>query len=514
MARNVAAVLGAGLLLAGGGSFLIFGFETATRLILAAGILLVGIAVAIEPDAVVGKAKTRTAMYGGNTVLLAIVVIGILAAINVLGARRHERWDLTSNKQFSLSDATAKLLGDLQKPIQVTAFFSFDDTRRGEFGDLLREYQVRANGMLEYEFVDPVEQPARAQQAGIREFGTTVLFMDDRRQQITGTRESDLTTGILRLIQPKAKTAYFTVGHNERRLDGFDVDGYGNIKASMESDNFVVEPLNLLAANAVPEDASVVVIAGPRQKFGESEVQALNEYLDKAGKLMVLVDPKIDTGLAPVFARWNIEVGQNYVVDTDRNAFYRSPFNPVAARFPVHKITEQIPAVLFPSTVAITTPRDSGRGVIINPLGQSTDRSWVEADEAALRDPQLIRFDEGADTRGPLNVAVAIEVTQEQAPPAGSDAPTPPKTRVVIFGTSRLVTNEVFQVPVGNRDYFMNAANWLAEAEELIAIRPKPPDDRKMFLTGAQQNIVLYSTTLFLPLIVLGIGATVWWSRR
>ena len=508
---------GVGLLLVAGafGYYLIFGaFDTPMRIMLGGGVLLVGIAVAIDPSAVWGGLTTRNALYGGNTLTIAAIGLGILALINVLAARRHERWDLTASQQFSLSDETVKVLQRLDQPIQVTGFFSIDDTRRQEFGDLLREYEIRSDGRISHEFVDPVERPALAQQFGIREFGTTILQMGDRRQQITGTRESDLSTGILRLIEPRAKKAYFTAGHNEHRLDATDNDGYSQLKTSMESDNFVVEPLNLFATGTVPEDAGVVIVAGPKLPFDEPEQQALIDYLGRGGKLMILADPKVDAGLGPVVSQWSLEIGQPYVVDTDPNAFaFRSPFNPVVSRFPVHKITEQLPLVLFPSTTYVNVPRDTPRGATITSLAQTSDRSWAETDEAALRDPQAIRFDEGADIRGPLTLAVAVETRPDTAPGSEPDLTTP-QARLVILGTSRLVANQVFSLNLGNRDFFLNAANWLAEAEELISIRAKPTDNRTLFLTGAQQNTVLYSTVIFLPLAVIAAGAAVWWSRR
>ncbi|MFN8521899.1 MAG: Gldg family protein [Chloroflexota bacterium] len=514
-ARNASAVLGVVALLVAGGWYLILGFESSTRIILAVGILFVGVAFAIEPEAVVDRAKTRAALYGGNTVAIAAIIIGILAVINVLGSRRHERWDLSASQQNSLSDETLKIVRGLSEPIEAIAFFDTEDTRRREFEDLLREFQVRADGNFSYRFVNPVEAPGAAREYQIKELGTTVLLMADRRQQITGTRESDVTPAILRLVQPQAKKAYFTTGHGERRLDGFDLDSFGNLKATMESDNFTIEALNLFATAAVPDDATFVVIGGPRQKFGDEEVGALGAYLDRGGKILIMVDPKVDAGLGPIYARWKLEVGQAYAVDTDRNSFFRSPFNPVVSKYPVHRITEQQGLVLFPAAVALSPSKEPQRGVIVTPLAQTSANSWVETDEAAQRDPQAIKFDEGADTKGPLSLAVAVEVLPDTPPGTAADA-TGPKTRAIVIGTSRIVSNEVFQLggQITNRDFVLNAMNWLADAEELISIRARPSDDRKIFMSPAQQYAVLYSTALFAPALVLAGGVAVWWTRR
>src|ERR671929_38972 len=148
------AVLGILLLLAGGGYYLIFsGFDTTARILTAAGILLVGVAIAIDPESVWGALTTRNMLYGGNTLAMAAIFIGILVLVNVLGARQPKRWDLTSNQQFTLSDETIQVLNQIQQPIQAVAFFAPDDTRRRDPEDPRREDPLHANGQLSYQFV-------------------------------------------------------------------------------------------------------------------------------------------------------------------------------------------------------------------------------------------------------------------------------------------------------------------------------------------------------------------------
>lgn len=516
------AVVGGLLILAGIGYYLIFaGFDTAARVLTAAGILLVGVAVAIDPEAVWGKLTTRNFLYSGNTLLLAAVFIGILVLVNVLGARRTERWDLTAGKAFSLSDETIQVLQQIQQPVQAVAFFEPTDTRRRDIEDRLYEYQVRApSGMFSYQIVDPFEVPGLVQQLGVRELGTTVFIQGDRRQLVTGTREADLTTGLIKLVQPNPRKAYFTTGHQEHRIDGFDQDSYGQIKTQLESRNFVVETLNLFTTPEVPADASVVVIAGPKAPFSEAEVQALSAYVDRGGDLMILVDPAVDTGLGPLLSRWSIEVGRTYVVESDpRLVAARSPFLPVVERFGSHKITERLGLpVVFVIPTYLTAPRDPIQGWRVTTLAQTSDRSWAETDQSALSNPQNVQFNEGTDVKGPLTLGVAIEQMPDPAAAsaAAGEQSDQPKSRVVVFTTSRLATNEVFQLGanLGNTDLFINAASWAVGDDELISIRPREPENRTLFLTNAQKNFVMLSSILLLPAIVLGMGIIVWWSRR
>ncbi|MFN0074335.1 MAG: GldG family protein [Chloroflexota bacterium] len=509
--RGVAGFLGPVFLLASLGYWLVNNaFDTPMRLLLAVGIVLVGIYVAIDPEDVWSHLTARGSIYGGNTLVVAVAFLGILGLLNVLGQRRHERWDLTLNKTYTLSEQTLQISSNLAQPVQMIAFYSDQDSRRNDVQDLLREYETRSNGKITYEFIDPEARPSVAQQYQIREFGTTILRMGDQQQRVTGTRESDFTTGLLRLAQPGQKKIYFTTGHNERRLDGFDDRSLSQLKTSLESDNFIVEPLNLFATGEVPADATVVVIADPRTPLFDEEKLAIGLYLDQGGHLLLLGEPRQQVNLSELVSRWNISIGNDPVAEDPRFTVGGDPLTPAVVKYPVHKITEQLPATVFPFTATVTAPKgpDTPRGLSVTNLLETSPNSWVETDQ------NQVRFDEGTDTRGVQTLAVAAEITlNPDASTTSSDAPSP-KARIVIFGDADFVSNAAFRLPVGNRDLFLNAANWVAESEELISIRPKPNDQRQVFLTGAQQNLVFFSTTLFLPAIVFAGGVIVWWTRR
>lgn len=517
------AVVGGLLILAGLSYYIVFqGFDTTARVITAAGILLLGVAIAIDPEALWGKMTTRNMMYGGNTLAIAAIFIGILVLVNVLGVRQPQRWDLTANKALSLSEETIQILGQIPEPVQAVAFVQFEDTRRTELENQLYEMQVRSNGMLTYEMVDPREAPGYAQQLGVLELGTTVFVMGERRQQVNGTTEGDLTTGLLKLVQPNPRKAYFTTGHQEKSVDGTDQDSYGQVKTLLESRNFIVENLSLFTTPDVPADASMVVVAGARVPFTEAEVQALSAYADRGGDLFLLVDPGVDSGLAPLMSRWGIEVGNSYVAEGDPRLTARSPFLPVVDRLAPHPVTEKIAGlpVVFIIPTYLTVPPQPPAGFRITPLAQTSERSWAETDETAVRNVQSAAFNEGVDTMGPLTLAVAIEQAAD-APPTAPGAPAPPasaepKSRVVIVTTSQLASNAAFQLgaQVGNPDLFINTASWLVGDDELISIQPRPADNRTLFLTAAQRNFIMLSSIVFVPALVLAMGIFVWWGRR
>ena len=97
-------------------------------------------------------------------------------------------------------------------------------------------------------------------------------------------------------------------------------------------------------------------------------------------------------------------------------------------------------------------------------------------------------------------------------PPGANQAPKP-ETRVVVFGDSDFASNRVMGI-TGNKDMFMNTIGWLSQQENLIAIRPKEADDRRLTMTATQQANINWMTLLLIPAVIFGTGIYSWWRRR
>lgn len=524
--KGPAFVLGLVVLMAGIGSLMVVGFDSmTTRILLAVGILLVGVFVAIDPEEIGRRLTAPGTLYSGNTLLIGAIVLAILAFANVLGSRRHERWDLTSNQQYTLSEQTANVLRELKQPVQAIAFYPEQGFGKQNVQDQLREYEVRSDGKFSVRFVDPETEPAAFQQYNLKEYPITLLVMGDRRQNVTGTREQDFTTGLIKLVNPAPKKLYFVTGHNERRVDSFSQTSYSQLKTGLESENFTVDNLTLAGVQSVPEDATVVVLAEPRVALTDDEKQMLQDYLGRAGKLLLITGPSLpnapQVSLNDFVSKYGVEIGTQPVLDPALN-FRGDAFVPVVSTYQSHKITDDLAglATFYPLTTNVNAPSEPPRGVTVSKLIQTSDRSWLETSTEWAQQGQAPRFDEGTDPRGPHTIALAIETDAENPPPSQSPSgdqtdAAKPKTRLVVLGSANTFANQyISAVPSGNRDLFLNAANWLSGDEELISIRPKQQDQRQVFVSGWQANLVLYSTWIFLPAIVLAAGAAVWWARR
>ena len=471
---------------------------------------------------VVRSFSGREARFGTLALASVAVVLAILIGINYLAARRNKRWDLTAAKQFTLSEQTHKVLAGLERPVNVKVF---DRTEGfGRFRDRLEEYRSSSD-KLNVEYIDVDRQPRLANQYNIQSLGTVVLEYDGRVERVTSDGEQELTNGLIKVIQGTQHKVYFVQGHGEKSPDGSDRDGYSVIAQSLASDNFATDKL-VLAQRDVPEDATVLIIAGPTVDFLAPEIDRLKNYMTRGGKVLLMLDPPAKAGAPDVsqlvnFAKeWGIDVGTNVVVDASGigQVLGTGPEVPVAAKYNTHPITDRfnlLTAYAFARSVVSNSAGANNR--FAQNLVETSEQSWAETDMKGLMSSAPITRDtDKGDLAGPVSLAAAVSGTAGAAAPApdGKDAETKtPESRLVVIGDSDFASNRWLGIS-GNRDLFLNTVNWLAQQENLIAIRAKDPQDRRITLTADQERRIMWLTIFIIPGLILLAGVHTWWRRR
>jgi ABC-type uncharacterized transport system involved in gliding motility auxiliary subunit len=465
----------------------------------------------------------RQARFGTLAAASILVVLAILVAINYLSTRHNKRWDLTAASQFSLSDQTKKVLADLKEPINIRVFAKTDEFQR--FRDRLDQYTYQSK-QLSVEYIDPDKRPGLAQQLGVTAVPTIVMEYKGRNEKVNSDGEQELTNGLIKVIQGRQPKVYFTQGHGEKDLQGAQPAGYNGIAAGLTSSNFVVDKVVLAQQGGVPPDADVLVIAGPKTDFLGPEVDAVKAFLAKGGKLLVLLDPVLKAdqpqpaGLQALLKDWGIDAGNDVILDvsgmgrligTDESV-------PVAASYPPHPITEGFNLLTAYPLARSMSPVEGGvNGHTAQKLVDTSPRSWAETNLKSLTGGQPAKQDEG-DKAGPVALGSAVSAPATTVPPPAApektgDNPKTVETRVVAFGDADFASNGALGV-AGNRDLFLNTINWLAQQENLIAIRPRDPEDRRITLTADQIRRIFFLTVLILPGLVLLAGVQTWWRRR
>ncbi|MDO8795675.1 MAG: Gldg family protein [Vicinamibacterales bacterium] len=473
--------------------------------------------------------RGRQARYGTLATFSVIVVLGILIAVNYIGARENKRWDLTANKAFSLSEQTRNVLTKLDAPLQVMVFAQEPDFPR--YQDKLKEYEY-VSKQVKAEYLDPDKKPTIAKQNQVQQYGTIVFNYKGRSERVTSDAEQDITNGIIKVVTGQQKKVYFVQGHGERDTTSSERDGYNAIAGALGGENYTVDKLVLAQAGSVPDDAAVVIVAGPKTDFFPPEIAALRKYLDKAGKLLLELDPPNEadspqaTNLIALAHDWGMDIGNDIVVDASGmgRLIGTDASVPVVGTYGSHPITEHFSFVTaFPLARSVTPVMGGVNGHTSRPFAQTSAQSWAEADVKDMLATGKVTLDESkGDKKGPVTIAAAASAasaasTSPGAPGSGSNPLDPeapkPETRVAVVGDSDFAANAGLGIQ-GNRDLFMNTVGWLSQQENLIAIRPKNPEDRRITLTATQQSNITLLALLVIPACIFGSGVYAWSRRR
>ena len=351
----------------------------------------------------------------------------------------------------------------------------------------------------------PDREPALARRYGIEAYGTVVLETEARSEKVPDAEEERLTNALLKVTREGKPVVYVVQGHGEPALDNPDRAGFSEARAALERANYEVKPLTLARQPTVPDDAAVVIVPGPRTALLPPEIDGLQTYVERGGKLLVMVNPVVDPrqpdseALNAFLARHGFDRGDNLVIEPSPigRLFGIGPEVPIVQQYEPHPITRDLAGVstLFPLTRTVTPAKTPPPGVNVQPLVKTSAQSWGETDRDGLQ--RGVANPDPSDAKGPLSVATVA---------------TKDKARIVVYGTSNIASNQFLNLQ-GNRDFFLNTVSWLAEEEDQIAIRPKETKSTPVFLTSRQAQAVFLLPVVVVPGLVI-VGGIVALVRR
>ena len=576
-AANVVGIFGAPLLFAGiiglVTGIVIVAFISSMRLYgyinIAIGASLVGLVGAVFISTVIAAFLSRTGRYGVNTLILLGAFTAIVVVVNVVSFENSERVDVTATNQFSLSDRTRDLLNDLQDDIRVTAFYkAAQDTadpnvvaRRDRVIDTLDEFEARS-GRFSYRLVDPDLEPGVvAAYFGSRPIGfvnesVVVENLDtdefDSLQPtdaIFSQLEQDLVTGLYVVTGQEQKTVYFLGGHGERNIDSGSGEGYGLLRQSLEQENYQARTLVWPRSStdvSVPEDAALVVIAGPISDLPTEHGIALDLYLlgrdetgerrRENGRMIFLAEPDTPESWREFLLQWGILVSPGYIRDLDSSV----PGLPQTLALEIDFDTlvnfniqvlgnsdtavsstlttameiiapqgQQLQTVFMPDSAAILPLNDGARLPLA--LGFTSANSFSITDPDRI-DP--ITEGETPDAKGPFIPAMLVRSAAKVGMPIPESGPAETDiSQLLIFGDADFVGNTNISRGSG-LDMFVNSTNYLLGDYSLVSIRPKASAFRELNLDRNEYDFVRFSSWLFLPGIMALAAGLVWWLRR
>ena len=537
-------------------------------------ILLVGL---ISLSSVVAAFISRTGRYGVNSLIMLAAFLGIIVVANFVSFSNNSRMDVTATNQFSLADRTQQLLDELEAEVEVIAFYKAEVSvgpqssagaayqllnRESKVRETFREFEAARPTKFHPSFVDPDVNPQRVAQY----FGATpidfinesivVKLQDGDAQAIIQPKdadyshlEQDLVSSILLITGQEQKAIYFLTGHGERSITSTSSEGYSDVRAGLEQDNYRVDSVWWDPDSeevSVPDDAALLVIARPTSDLPDAHAEALNSFLQgknpdgsdrtSAGRLVFLADPDTPDSFRQLMTTWGVVIAKGYIRDLEGSL----PGNPHTLRLqtvnPMElpgELVAQIPRSVLETLLQITSPRGNSLDLVLMPgaaplqsiddgsgLRQPVPLAFSSPDSYLIEDPE--RTEPRTDPENePDPVGPFASVTYVRAlGPIGASGPANPTSisedqlaNLMVLGDSDFVANSFYDRGSG-ADLFLNSVNYLVGDHSLVSLRPKVLTVREFNVDRNQENFVKFSSWLLLPGLMGLMAALVWWVRR
>ncbi len=452
--------------------------------------------------------KARQTKYVAYATSYILIVVAVVVIANVLANRYNKSYDSTSNKRYSLSEQTAKIVKGLNQNATITYFNQSTRFRDGK--DLLDEY-ANLSPKVHVEYVDPDKDPQLAREAGIREFGTAVVQIGAKKETAKSMNEEGITGAFIRDLKNTTRTVCFVQGSGEHQLDESDREGLSHFKDLLGKDDYETKSLDLLTKAEVPSDCTTLVVAGPTRNYEQPEVDAIKKYVEGGGRALVMLDPPLklgqseiadNDGLTSLLESWGVTVQKDLILDLN-------PIGQIAGLGPqVALVTSYGSQPIVSEMKGEATGFPLSRSLEIKSTDKTSVEKMFDTSSSSLATHNLsspsVNVNDPKNTKGPLTLAAAGTYNTGKDNSQG---------RFVVVGSSSWAANRFINFN-GNSDLALNAINWLASDEDLISIRPKPPEDRRITMTGAQMSWVVITSQFLLPAIVVLGGVAVWWKRR
>lgn len=440
-----------------------------------------------------------------------ILIIAIVLVVNLIVQSMLLRFDLTEDRQFTLSNPTKDLLKQLSEPVTVKAYFSEDlppeeVKGKNDFKDILTEYNKRSKGMVVYSFVNPnakedIEQEAL--QAGVQPRTINTNQKDQFKLQKIYTG-AVITMGekkeIIPLVQPGTSLEY-SLSKAIKKLSVTDKPSVGILQGHGEpsiqeiiqvynemSILYNIEPLTLTDSTGIPERIKALIIIKPKDTIPEKHLLLLDNFLAQGGRIFIAysrVNPNyqtaygasVSTGLESWLKGKGITISDNVVIDAScsavqvvqQQAGYKMvsnvqfPYAPIIKSFAKHPINGGLEAVFMPFASTIEYVGDSTKKFI--PLAFTSDKSGAELLPVYFNVQR--EWTQSDFNKKKLVVAAAFE--GKLAGNSNSKLVIVADADFIINGTQ----NQSQQLNPDNINLMANSIDWLSDDTGLIGLRTK-----------------------------------------
>ena len=449
-----------------------------------------------------------------------MIVIAVVAAVvvNMIIGQLPVTWttlDLTEQKLYSLTDQTKEYLKTLDEDITLYVLNneeSADDT----VAKTVERYEALSDHIT-VTYVDPTVSPSFASQYTNDSLNMNSIIVESAKRSkaldyydiyameldystyeyyITGyDGEGQITSAIDYVTSDDLPVVYMTEGHGESSFSS-------SFEKTLEKENMEYVSINLMDYEAVPENASSLLIYAPANDFNADDARKVIDYLDKGGKV-IFVSGSYDVEMPncqSILDYMNITLAPGLLVEANSSQYYQTPVY-LLPKVGISTYTTGVYNkyyVFAPYTQGFVVPEDSDT---------ITYDSFLTTSDAAYSKTNLTSTTiekEESDVSGPFAIGVeAVKQLEE-----GS-------ATLVAYSCAQLFTDDASSMVSGaNQLIFTNTITSFADHEVSISIPVKSYQVNYLIVNSS--NVVLIGTlvTVILPMACLITGFVIWFKRR
>ena len=487
----------------------------------------------------------RVRELGWSGLSIGFALAFLMVTCHVANDRNVQR-DVSYFKTSSPGESTQKIVASSTDPIKVLMFFPEVNEVKTQVAGYFDALARKGGSRLTVELRDRLADAELAGKYKVTKDGTIVLVRGsgdkeksqsiDVETEISRARSNKLrnldrevNTALVKLMRDKRK-AYLLAGHGElndpesmpAELKGRATERPTTLfKPRLTALNYEAKNLGLVdLAKDVPDDATVVILFAPAVPLSPGEWATLVRYLDRGGRLMVVLDPGGANDLGPLETKFGLKMIPGHL--TDEQLYLRRHNNPTDHR---NTATNQFSA--HASTTALSrTSTDHGIPLLDSgaledlPLpGKAVDMPrktvTIRSMETSFMDlNNNFAFDPAGaqpEKKQRWNIAVALE---------GQKIGDKDGYRALVFADAGLFSdlygrNQLGQVVavLASDPLLDDSIRWLG-GEEVFSGEVVSEDDKPIQHTKTEDVVWFALMILGAPILVLTLGLVGTSSRR
>lgn len=493
--------------------------------------------------------------YGTNFLSLILIFLGFVVVINYISTKFFLRFDLTENKEFTISKSTKDILKNLDDIVSINVYFSkklppYLENLKLKVEDILKEYQVYSKRKINVNYFDPATDSKLSQsvrflgipqvQCNIIEkdkvqvinvyLGMVILYEDKKEVipviQDTANLEYDLTSKIIKVTSSETKTIGFLAGHEEHDI----YKDYEEIRKLLEAQYRVCEVKLDNEKTEIDPTIDTLVIPGPKKEVSKEEIIKIDQFIMGGKKAVFLIDPiKMTEGSLNVVVNehgfdvllksYGLKLNNDLVLDRcSASASFSSGFVYFTVPYPFwvkaikknfaskHPVISKLNTLVFPWTGSVKLLPSIDKNIKAVELIKTTEHSWTQEGYFNLNPQQDFMSSKTSQN------TLAIILSGKFKSAFGEEKKDLIKeslkeTQIVLLGNSNFIANNFIQQFESNSIFFLNLMDWLNLGDKLIGIRSRAVVDRPLKEVSEYEKTLLKFMVMFLmPLMVIIYG--------